>query len=228
MRNQRILNTDQVSWYDEGSKRLSYQMIFSEPEVLTKEVEETEEEVDLGEILEQRDLVWKSKLKREKEEAYTRGLEQGRAEGLEQAREEIDSKLSRIQETLQAAHNEWIERQKELQPGILDMVFDITERILTIPVENPEIRASLDTKLGALLQKVDESSRPTLFICEDDFSYVEKLAKEFAPNTSINIKVGEDCNPGEFRLESNHETVVHNFRESLKDFMNSLALPSWK
>jgi len=57
---------------------------------------------------------------------------------------------------------------------------------------------------------------------------VEKLANMNIYPGSINIQISKECNPGEFKLENNRETIIHNFRVMLKDFKESLSLPSWK
>lgn len=225
MKNQRVLDKTQVNWYDDDSMRLNYQMIFNERAL---EAPEEQPKQDISEVIAERDLRWKNKLKIAREESFSKGYDEGFATGKDEATKEIDRKLNGIKTALTQAQEAWSEQQKLLQPGVLDMAFDIAESILGIPVENPEIRQTLDTKLGRLLQKVDESARPMLWISASDFEYVNQLKEEYAPNTPINIKIGEGINPGEFKLETRNETVIQNFKDMMTDFRQNLTLPSWK
>lgn len=225
MTNQKILNKNQVSWYEDGSTRLNYQMIFNDDKVTEEKIKSSP---DIAKKLEERDEKWKRKVERSREEALAEGYEKGLQEGLAQARAEIDSKLSGIRNELEQARLQWQEHQKMLEPGILDMVFEISEAILGIPVENPKIRETLELKLGKILQRIDESSKPLLLIAEDDYEYIKNLVEELTPNTAINIRTNNELKPGEFKLETKREDIVHKFEEMLKDFRTSLTLPSWK
>ncbi|MGN8226751.1 FliH/SctL family protein [Gracilimonas sp. BCB1] len=228
MRTQKVLDNNQISWFNEGSKRLNYQMIFNESEVRNEEDEYSEKTTDINELLDERDSRWKRKLEQVRNEAYAEGFNAGQTEGIEKARSEIDDKISVIKEAMTQAHEEWKTRQQILEPGLLDMVFEISESILGIPVENPAIRESLEEKIVPLLQKINEQSKPILWVCEDDLEFVQALKDDFSKSMVLNMQVSEDCNPGEFRLETQEETVVHNFREMLDEFKKTLALPSWK
>lgn len=228
MRNQKVLQNNQINWFDEGSTRLNYQMIFNEVAEKEAATEEYEEQEDVTALLQERDERWKNKMKEVRDNALAEGLELGRSEGLEQARIEMKEKFSVIQKAIDAGHREWQKRNRILEPGLLDMVFEISEEILGIPVENPGIRKSIEEKLTPLLQKVDEQSRPILWVAQEDLQYIEKIKDDFSKSMVINIQPSPDCNPGEFRLETNEETVVQNFREMLTEFRKSLSLPSWK
>jgi flagellar biosynthesis/type III secretory pathway protein FliH len=225
MRDQKVFSNDQVHWYDEGSKRLSYQMIFKEKEILSPAPEEN---IDITELLDERDARWRIKLQKAKEEARAEGYKQGLQEGLDEARSEIDDKIQRICTVFKEAHLEWKKAQELMEPGILDMAFDISESILGIPVENPAIRTTIEQNLGGFLQKINEQSKPMLWISESDYDFVKEVIEEYAPHTSVTVRVGKKLNPGEFNLETTEENIVHNFQEMLHDFKENLALPSWK
>lgn len=226
MRNQKVFNTDQVKWYDDGLTRLNYQMIFNE----AKESEEEDERFDHEELrarLDERDELWKRKLKQEKEKAFEEGFKTGKGEGIEAARKEIDNKLEVIRTAIDNGHEEWQQRQQMIEPGILDLAFDISEAILGIPVKDEKIRASLTEKLTPIFQKLDQSSKPILKVSAFDFEHVQELKEEYAAELTMYIQTDESCNPGEFELDTNDETIVHKFREMLKEFKKNLSLPTW-
>lgn len=224
MKNQKVLDHSQVQWYSDESMRLNYQLIFND-----RAQEETKPEIqeDITELIAERDFRWKNKLKAAKEEAFKQGWQEGFTAGRTEASGEIDQKLAAIKDALVQAQSAWQQQQKMLEPGILDLSFHIAERILGIPVENPEIRNEMEMRLAELLQKLDNHSKPLLFISETDFEYVNKLKAEYAPHTPVNIRAEKGIKPGEFRLETRNETVIRDFKAMLDDFRQSLTVPSW-
>lgn len=224
----RIIDNKKINWNDLENSKLNYQMIFEE-KVETLEKEETEEEgFDIVEVLSRKEREWKKKLEEACKEAYAHGIEEGRKRGADEARAEIDSKLATLENAFAKAHEEWKEKQNYLEPALLDMVFEITEAILEIPVENPAIRTKLEEEIAPLLHKIDDSSKSVLWVSESDFSYIEKLVNEYTPENPVTIRVSKECNPGEFELETSRETIVRSYEKMLGDFKDSLALPSWK
>ncbi|MEX0722422.1 MAG: FliH/SctL family protein [Gracilimonas sp.] len=225
MRSQKVLNNDQVKWYDGGQTRLNYQMIFNE-------VEEKEEAsgVDFEELearLNERDQSWKIKLQAEKEKAFAAGFETGRSDGLEAARNEIDGKLEVIRSAIEKGHEEWQQRQEMIEPGILDLAFEISETILGIPVKNKKVRQNLTNKLTPIFRKLDQGSKPILKVSAYDLEHVQELKEEYASKITMFIESDEACNPGEFELDTDDETIVLKFKEMLKEFKKNLGLPSW-
>lgn len=224
MRNQKVFNTNQVNWYDNGSTRLNYQMLFQEPE---EQAEDHPESIDLEERLNERDEKWRNKLKIAEEKAYKEGYETGRAEGLETARNEIDAKIAVIKSALEDGQEVWQRRQNMIQPGLLDLAFDIAETILGIPVDHERIRPEMEDKLGPLLQKLDEEVKPVVQVHPQEMEFVDKLIEEYVPTLTINVKAEEHCKPGEFILDTENETVVHKFQDMLKEFKKELDAPTW-
>lgn len=225
MNKPKIIDDGQINWNREGTSRLSYEMIFKEK--FPSDEDAAGEEQDIETLLEKRDEEWKKKLEEARDAAYQKGKEDGLKEGFEQAGAEIDSKLKGLEEAFRQAHLEWRERQQILETGLLDLVFEISESILGIPVENPAIREKLDRELTHLLQKTEEHTKPLLLVSEADFEYVKRLKERITPKTTINIRPEKDFNSSEYRLETNNETVVHRFQTMLNDFKESLSLPPW-
>jgi flagellar biosynthesis/type III secretory pathway protein FliH len=224
MTSRKILEDKKINWFDNRTSRLNYEMIFCNNE---SDGDQREKEIDIDLLLKERDRQWLEKLKKAREESYTAGFEEGKKEGLDEAHSEIDSRTSALKQAFEEAQEEWLILQKTLEPGLLNLVFAIAEKILGIPVENPKITEKLESELGSLLQKLDEQSRPVLRIPKTDHKYIEKLYQEYAPVTPVRIIIREECNPGEFELETNRETVIQNYRKMLDDFKNTLSLPPW-
>ncbi|REL38682.1 hypothetical protein DYD21_01660 [Rhodohalobacter sp. SW132] len=222
----RIINNNNISWDQKDQATLSYKMLFDER--TPEEISGSEEQPDIEELLAENNRQWEERLRRARKDVYEAALQEGLEQGYKQAAEEIDFKVQRLDSTLKEAHGEWQERQKLLDPGVIDLAFELAESILEIPVENPEIRNSMEAELGPILQRIEETTKPVLWISESDREYINRLKEEYAPGTTIYIRTDKSFNPGEYKLESNRETVVHTFKTMLADLKKSLTLPTWK
>jgi len=56
---------------------------------------------------------------------------------------------------------------------------------------------------------------------------VESLVEEYRDRFTVHLKVENELNPGEFKLETKREKVVKDFKLQLQDFKDALNLPSW-
>lgn len=226
MSSRKIIDDDRINWNNRSQATLSYKMIFEDrPDSELTDVEE--EKPDIDELLAENNRRWEEKLRRAQKEVYQAGVNEGMERGYEQASGEIDDKLNRIQSAIIEAQSEWRERQLIMDPGVIDLAFELAESILEIPVENPEIRARMESELGPILQRLDEFSKPVLWISESDKEFVDRLKKEYAAPETLYIRVNAEFNPGEYKIESSRETIVHTFKTMLKDLKKSLKLPSW-
>lgn len=233
MDKQRILNTEEIDWYEEDENRLDYEVVFGgnghQKDAKEKSSEASNErQVDVKKLIQKRNKKWEKRLRKARTEAFRKGRKQGREEGYQKAEKEIDNKISRLENLIKKAHNDWTRRHQMINPGLLDMAFDVVEKIVGLPVENPKIREQLEEELSLLLHDIDNETKPLLWVSEKDYQFVEKLVDEYAPELSLTIRISEDCNPGEFEFETKHETIVHNFMEKLNDLKENLSLPSWK
>ena len=230
MKEQKIIGDQQISWFEEEHTRLDYRVLFEEHPGLREEEEGSvtrEEKKKLKALRQERDRRWKKKMETVRQRAFQKGVEAGRKQGAVAARAEIKEEVAALAEVYQQAHHEWKERQKQLEPGVLDLVFTLTESILEIPVENPDIRKKLDRELGRLFQQLDQSTKPVLRVSDSDYGYVHQLKEQADRTGSVRICRSKTCNPGEFELETDHETIVYRFKGMLRDFKDQLTLPSW-
>ncbi len=221
--NRKVLENDEINWFGSNVSRLNYEMIFREPE--EKPVGLNEAEIE--KILQDRDSQWLQKLKKGRDEAYKAGFNDGHSAGCEAAGKEIDSKTAALRDVIVKAHEEWSELMKTVEPGLLNLAFDMAEKILEIPIENEKIREKMEGELRSLLQKVDENNRIEVRVSESDFAFAEDIFKEYSSELSIRLSVCDNCLPGEFEFETAHESVLHKFRKMLKQFKNSAAVTEW-
>ncbi|MEL7833587.1 FliH/SctL family protein [Fodinibius sp. Rm-B-1B1-1] len=230
---QNVLHTEELNWYEEDENRLDYDLAFNgngykKSDAEKKSEAEPEPKVDVKKLIKKRDGKWEQRLEKARKKAFEEGRKCGYEEGFNEAEQQVDDKLDRLEQLVEKAHQDWNYRHQLLNPGLLDLVFDMVEKIVGLPVENPKIREQLENRLSALLHETDDEIKPQLWVSEQDFRFVEELVEKYAPELSLSIRVSEDCNPGEFEFETQNEMVVHRFREKLADLKDNMTLPSWK
>lgn len=214
----KIINKKKFSWQDDDSFKLNYQMVFDDKKT-------GRETPDVNKILKEQQEKWAAERETARQEAYEKGYQQGYHEASETVRSEMDSRVTLIKQEFDAAREAWSQNQELLKPGLLNLVFDISEAILGVPITNGSMRNKLEEELGALFQEMDNKSRPVLWVSAEDYEFVESLQKEYAESSCVVLRVSKHCNPGEFQLETNREKVVRDFQQMLKDFKESLILP---
>jgi len=235
MNEQNIYNGDQINWYVDDEVRLDYRMAFEIDGMIkngqdndSSDPEEQNEVVDVRALLKERDEKWKKRLKKVNEDSFKRGFKKGEQQGFEQARKEMDERFENLELMFKQAHEEWVKRHEVLNPGVLDLVFDIVTAIVDIPIDHTKMKEHLEKELSVLLHNLDKDVKPVLIICEEDYEFVAKLVKKYAREVTVDIKKSSNCNPGEFELDTNKETVVYKFKEMVGDFKDDLTLPTWK
>lgn len=221
----KIIDGTKINWNRKAQDTLSYRMLFDDSPAIAEPEEETP---DIEEILRENNQQWEERLRQARQDAYEAGVEEGFKNGYKEAENLLDKKTAVLSKQLDRAHEEWQERQKLLDPGILDLAFELAESILEIPVENPAIRDNMKNELEPLLRRIDETTRPVLWISNADEEFVHAIKEDNAPRTTINIRMDKDLNPGEFKLETKNESVVQQFGTLLQDLKESLNLPVWK
>ncbi len=234
MEDQKILNNEQVKWYEDDDTRLDYQVVFEgtghtrNQGKKRQDKASKEKKVDIKALLRERDIKWKKRLQDARKAAYTKGFEEGKEDGLQQAREEIDQKIEGLEDMMEQAHQEWKQRQEAINPGLLDLVFDLVETIVGLPIENAEIRENLDDVLSVFLHETNKEVKPVIWVCDNDYEQIEELVEKYAPELTVSIRSNDEYNPGEFAFETDKETVVYNYKEMLNDFRENVSVPSWK
>lgn len=183
------------------------------------------EEVDR--LLEEKEREWREKMEKTCQEVYRLGKEEGVKTGFDQGVEEAGRISAALEEGVSGAVAEWKERARLLDPGLLDLAFDISEKILERFDSSPAGRSHLENELAPLLQRLDEATHPVLRVSEKDLPHLEELRKRVAPEIPVVFRVDETLRPGEYRLESDREAVVRSARQMLEDFRKSLSLPGW-
>ncbi len=235
MKTPRVLDPSQINWFKGNSTKLNYKMLFKEAEVPLDilQMEDTEAlELSPEETLEQarieRDHKWRLKVEKTKDSAYKEGYEDGKTAGYMQAQYDLEKKLDTIYTMIEGGIKKWEMRQELINPGILDLAFEMAEAILGYPIKNKKIRVKLQESLQPLLERIDNQSKPVLLVAETDFEYIKLLKEEHAPKSFLKIRIETSYRPGEYRYESKDEVVIQNIKNTLSEFRKKLSIPSWE
>ncbi len=216
----KIIDKDRFSWEDEGRFRLDYKTIFED-----KKAVRGQPEPDYDRIMEAKLREWNDQLEAARLQSFEQGYRKGLQEGREQERSELDHRMGDLKEQFRAASTEWKATMELLKPGLLNLVFDLAEAILEVPVTNGTMRNKLEKELHDLLQDIEKEARPVLWVSREDFGMVQELVDGYDGATGVIVRVGNTCKPGEFQFETNRERIVRDFRQMLADFKESLILP---
>lgn len=225
----KVIDNDKIIWNQKDSAKLDYRMIFEDHDAEKEKKIKEQKKAEIREILKENDAEWELELKKATEEAYQKGLSQGLEQGYQAAQKEIDEKFKSLEKAFANAYEEWSQRQKELEPGLLDTVFYLAEKIVGIPVENDKIRIRMEKELSGLLRRLDTELRPTILVSKCDYDFAVELIEKNKSETLVHLGVSDECNPGEFVFETDREMVVKKFRIILNEFRkNMTSLPTWK
>src|SRR6056297_1049703 len=168
----RLLDQDDVQWQKESVSRLNYDMIFDNSPNVDESEELRKQKDELENKLVEQEKKWQARLRKMEVEAFEKGFQKGKVTGKTEAEAEIDQKLLGIEEILTSAHNEWKDVQTLLEPGILDLSFEIAEEILKLPLEHDELRERLSEEVHSLLQKMDDGSKAAINISKSDYEMI--------------------------------------------------------
>lgn len=225
----KVIDNDKITWNQKDSAKLDYRMIFEDHDAEKEKKIKEQKKAEIREILKENDAEWELEVKKASEEAYQKGLSKGLEQGYQVAQKEIDGKFKSLEKAFADAYEEWSQRQKELDPGLLDTAFYLAEKIVGIPVENEKIRIRMEQELTGLLRRLDTELRPTILVNKSDYDFAVELIKKNNSNTLVHLGVSDECNPGEFVYETDREMVVKKFRLTLNEFRKNLtSLPTWK
>jgi len=223
----RFLDQDDVQWQKESVSRLNYDMIFDNKPDVDESEELRKQKEELENKLVEQEKNWQARLRKMEVEAFEKGFQKGKVTGKTEAEAEIDQKLSGIEEILTSAHQEWREVQALLEPGILDLSFEVAEEILKLPLENKDLKGRLSEEIHSLMQKMDDGSKTAINVSKSDYEMIESLVEEYRNRLTLHLKMDDDLNPGEFKFETKRETIVKDFKLQLQDFKGALNLPLW-
>ncbi len=218
----------------EECQRLSYEMLFSDNGYENGDNHSgDEEENDKEEYQSQRDQLnelkrlkkkWEQKLEDAKEEAYQQGLEEGKQQGEEQAMDAIEQQVESLKGMLDSVDGRIDELMEDLKPHIATMVFDVTEKIIGLPVKSETLKEKVAAEVRKILASIEKELQINVKVAATDYGYIVRALKDLPNTDHIEITSTESLNTGEYSIDTKHERVVKSFKKMLQDFRERVAL----
>lgn len=225
-----IIDSNNVQVEHGESRRLSYEMLFNDVEngnnsnglyekVPFKEHRET---------LEKAEDEWKLKLEEARSEGYQKGFEEGIKEGEERILSDIDRKKEWMKKVVSAIEIQVAELMDDLKPQVATLVFDITEKILGLPVKSEKLRKQVKVEIQKLISSFDRNIQVTLVVAPSEYEFVSQALKELPNPERIQLTKSEKLSAGEYTVDTSNERIVKNFSKMLLDFREEVALEEFE
>lgn len=167
-------------------------------------------------LLEQKE----AELESAKKEAYGKGFETGR----KKAKSEMNNSIGSVLKALKSVDAHVDELMNQVKPHIATMVFDLAEKILALPVKNEILNERVTNEIEQIINDLESNTRVTVEVAVSDLKIVESRIEAMPNADHIVLRASGELNPGEYRVDTNREQIVKQFRKNLQDFRESVNL----
>lgn len=230
----KIIDSENLFVNAEECQRLSYEMLFSDNgyqnggshsgDEEKNGNEENQSQRDQLNELKQLKKKWEQKIEDAKEEAYRQGIEEGKQQGKEQAMDAITQQVESLKEMLVSVDGRIDELMDDLKPHIATMVFDVTEKIIGLPVKSETLKGKVATEVRNTLASIEKEVQINVKVAATDYGYIVRALKDLPNTDHIEITSTESLNTGEYSIDTKHERIVKSFKKMLQDFRECVAL----
>ena len=229
MPRRKLIYKENLDLDSDESTRLSYNVVFREPEMKQEIVEQEEQEVkkELKNALEQQRHEFENKLSVEKEQAAQQAYQKGLTAGKKEAQQTITASLDTFKEALNQVESKVETLTEQLNPGITTMVFDLAEKILQIPIESPQLRNTIQKEVRQVFETLDNELAVKIAVSPQDVSTIEELTNHLNME-KITINEDKNLNPGEYTIETSEKTIERKFKKILNDIRRNTDLEEWE
>lgn len=201
----KVIHREQLQFEDKEAARLSYDMVFDESR------EEVDEET--RRLMEQTKEEWEKKLVRERQQAIEEGYKAGYKDGYEKAKQETEEQITPVKQALEQVEQRLSTFTEEIKPALTSLVFELAEKVITVPVENEELKNQVTTAVQNWLTRLHNEQQIQVYVSEADYESIRFLMDE--QKKGVQLTTTPDLNPGEFHIETNHHAVIQNFKKHL-------------
>lgn len=215
-------------------RRLSYKMLFSDSPHAKSNGTETRGDRDPITLKEhQKNLreaeeKWQVKLEEVSAEAYQKGLEEGFKKGEKKAQAVMEQKGELMKEVVCGIENHINELMDELKPRIATLVFDITEKILGLPLKSEKLGKEVTEEVGKLLLSFDRDIHVKLIVSSSDYGFMVRALKDLPNAERVQLSKSDELSTGEYTVDTENERIVKNFKKMLLDFRDEVALEEFE
>ena len=204
----KVIHKEQIRFGEEQKARLSYDMVFDESH--------DEIDQDTRQVLEQTEKEWEAKLVRERQSAIEEGYQAGYNDGYTKAKEEIDQQVAPVRQALNELNTQIAGFSEQIKPAVTSLIFEIAEKVISVPVENEALQHQVTRAVGEWLNRLQDEQQVWIYVSEADYEAVRSLLSE--QDSHVKLSVVAEMDPGEFRVETNHQAIIQDFKRHLATF----------
>lgn len=175
-------------------------------------------------ILSEKEEEWNLKLESEVKAASENAFREGFESGVKKARKELNESVGSVMSALKSVDSHLEDLMNQVKPHIAGMAFDIAEKILALPVKNEILNERVTNEIEQIINELESSTRVIVDVAEPDLETVREKIGEMQNTEHIVLRASADLQPGEYRVDTNSEQIVKQFRKKLKDFRESISL----
>lgn len=214
----RLIYRERLQNQDVDKAKLSYEDLFQV---------KSNDEVDYQEVIERNNLEWTRRLNETRQLAIKEGYEAGLNDGEAKARKRIDEQLHHFEAALMDLDRRLLQTIEEIKPGITSLVFDVAEKVISVPVQNEALKNWVVQSVAKSLEDISDHTKIDITVSEADYDAVKELIEKLPELKKIKIDYSGKLSPGEFSIESPHHIVVNSFAKKLSDLRKAVPLNDW-
>lgn len=189
-----------------------------------KEQEELYTAGQVKQILVEKEEEWNLKLESEVKAASESAFREGFESGVKKARKELNDSVSSVMSALKSVDSHLEELMNQVKPHIANMAFDIAEKILALPVKNEILNERVTNEIEQIINDLESNTRVIVDVAESDLETVREKLGDMQRTEHIVLRASAELQSGEYRVDTNREQIVKQFRKKLKDFRESITL----
>jgi len=241
------------------SLKLSYDMLFENNENLEEggsesgKESETFSREEVEKRLAEKEAQWQERLEQERSDAEEAGFRKGYDQGKEDAEQRCLERIAGFEKMMQQLDREFKQAMEELKPHIASLVFDITEKVLNLPLNHPQLQqrvlkphiASLvfditekvlnlplnhpqlqqrvQEETSQLVENLDDELQVKMVLSEADIATIREAFENHQKADYITLRSDGELNPGEYIIETKKECIIKNFKKMVADFRQSVS-----
>jgi len=227
--NRNVIDKQSFDLNGDGNRRISYDMIFKTEsgngdQKSGNGEQYTEQRVDIQEKLDALNRKWEDRLVREKNKSAEKAYREGFIKGNKEACEQMETQIEMLNESLEAYDLRLHQMVDKLKPHLINMVFDLAEKVLDIPVQNDRLNERIQGEITSHLDEIEEGTRAIITIGPAHEEIVKNLLDNGQNNQSLEMRVSENLKPGEYRIETKFEKVIRDYKKQLNDLRETVGI----
>ena len=211
------------------SLKLSYDMLFENNENLEEggsesgKESETFSREELEKRLAENEAQWQERLEQELSDAEEAGFRKGYDQGKEDAEQRCLERIAGFEKMMQQLDREFKQAMEELKPHIASLVFDITEKVLNLPLNHPQLQQRVQEETSRLVENLDDELQVKMVLSEADIATIREAFENHQKADYITLRSDGELNPGEYIIETKKECIIKNFKKMVADFRQSVS-----